>query len=67
VRAGINEGRIGHLAAIVYAPWYFQALSLKTHAAQDRLMRSDLKKLEIDGQPDLTKPHIADLTKPDID
>jgi hypothetical protein len=74
VRAGINEGRIGDLAAIVYAPWYFQALSPKKHAAQDRLsvplvmqMRSDLKKLEIDCQPDLTKPHIADLTKPEID
>lgn len=28
--------------------------------------RSDLKKLEIDGHPDLTKPYIADLKKPEI-
>jgi len=61
------------LAAIVYAPWYFQALSPKTHARQDRLSvplvmqaRSDLSKLDIDGPSDLTKPHVADLTKPDI-
>jgi len=27
--------------------------------------RSDLKKLEIAGHPDLTKPDIADLKKPE--
>jgi len=27
---------------------------------------ADLSKLDIDGQQDLTKPHITDLTKPDI-
>ena len=72
LRAEINEGRIGDLAAIVYAPWYFQALRPKTHARQDRLSpllvmqaRSYLSKLDIDGPSDLTKPHVADLTKPD--
>jgi len=37
LNAGIDEGRIGNLAAIVYTPWYFQALTLKTLATQDSL------------------------------
>lgn len=70
----INEGRIGDLAAIVSLPWYFQALIRKhvqrrigfRHYLQCRRVSADLSKLDIDGQQDLTEPHIADLTKPDI-